>query len=204
MEMSLWLGHQRAQSSSSKALCDVHDLTPSQCLNQGRKMVLAVPVTQWLQQEFGLSGSSADACTPDMQSEMRWMPWSCIWEGIISFHFKCGSMANIRDAFTSLHHRSSHPATSARDMAGQRGCAALGSAFKGSGWKMCSLTASWLSVRCLASCRIVLCITHLGDLSLSAVPYKGISAEHASIMLLGIICITPSGWIISFTEICSI
>lgn len=48
----------------------------------------------------------------------------------------------------------------------QRGCTALGSAFKGSGWKMSSVTAQGLSACCPTPYRAALCIRYLGDPSL--------------------------------------
>lgn len=156
------LGNQPAQPARSKGLYDVDGLGPSQCLNQGRKTVLEVPVSlQWLRQEFRVSGSSADACTVGTWSEMR-----CNLS-------KITPVANVCDAFTALQHRSGRPTTrvgcggSCLRCTGGRFCTALGSGFKESGGKMHSVTAPRLSVCCVTtSCRVVLCIRYLGDPSL--------------------------------------
>lgn len=183
------LGNQPAQPARSKGLYDVDGLAPSQCLNWGRKMVLEVPVSlQWLRQEFRVSRSSADACMVDTWSEMRWN---------LS---KITPVANVWDAFTALQHCSGRPAT-----VWGAGAAAFGARVGDSaplwdpaskrveGGCTLSLHRGFLSAVWWPHAELVYASDIWEIWVCSAMPYKGISAEHASIMPVGYYLYNPFG-----------
>lgn len=120
-----------------------------------------------------------------------------------AMHFRCCPIANTCDTFTTLQHRSGHPTTHA-------GCRSSRLRYMGNRWGREATMVWGLALkRVVGRCALTLHrgfpsavwphaeLSYASDIweiwVYSAMPYKGISAEHASFMPVGYYLYNPFG-----------